>query len=188
MIDLAEPAPPLEIELLSPSAAEEDKTVDRLTDLVNRVYAVAECGLWTAGSTRTTHVEMAGMIRTGTIAVARRSGRIVGCVRVQRLESGEGEFGLLAADPDLRGIGIGRELVRFAEEACRRDGLDTMQLELLVPRNWTHPSKEFLVSWYTRIGYRQVRTGSLQDSYPSLAPLLATPCDFAIYHKDLAAT
>jgi GNAT superfamily N-acetyltransferase len=188
MVDLAESVPPLEIGLLPPSASEDDATVGRLTGLVNRVYAVAECGLWTDGSTRTTGAEMAEMIRAGTIVAARRSGRIVGCVRVRRLESGEGEFGLLAADPDLRGIGIGRELVRFAEEVCRRDGLATMQLELLVPRDWTHPSKEFLVSWYTRIGYRQVRTGSLEDSYPALAPLLATPCDFAIYHKDLTAT
>jgi ribosomal protein S18 acetylase RimI-like enzyme len=184
---MTEPPPSLEIELLSPSASEDDATIDRLTDLVNQVYAVAEDGIWTPGSARTTQAEMAGMVKAGTIAVARRSGRIVGCIRVQRLESGEGEFGLLAADPELRGVGIGRELVRFAEDVCRRDGLATMQLEILVPRGWTHPSKEFLVSWYTRIGYRQVRTGALEDNYPALAPLLATPCDFAIYHKDLTA-
>jgi hypothetical protein len=28
-----------------------------------------------------------------------------------------------------------------------------MQLELLVPRDWRHPSKEFLKSWYGRRGY-----------------------------------
>ena len=182
---MTEPQPPFEIELLPPSASEDDAIVDRLTDLVNQVYAVAEDGMWAPGSTRTTPAEMAAMVKAGTIAVARRSGRIVGCVRVLRLESGEGEFGLLAADPELRGIGIGRELVRFAEEVCRRDGLATMQLEILVPRDWTHPSKEFLMSWYTRIGYRQVRTGAFEANYPGLAPLLATPCDFVIYHKDL---
>jgi hypothetical protein len=60
-----------------------------------------------------------------------------------------------------------------------------MQLELLVPRDWTHPTKEFLNAWYTRIGYRVARTGAIDEAYPALAPLLATPCDFVIYHKRL---
>ncbi len=184
---LAEPTPPLEIEFLPPAASQDHATVGLLTELINQVYEESERGLWVAGGTRTTPAELAGMIRARTIAVARLAGHVVGCVRVQRLESGEGECGLLAADARLRGIGVGRELLRFAEEACRRDGLTNMQLELLVPRNWTHPSKEFLASWYTRSGYRQVRTGLLEDAYPALAPLLATPCDFAIYHKDLTA-
>ena len=60
-----------------------------------------------------------------------------------------------------------------------------MQLELLVPQTWTHPVKEFLRAWYTRIGYRHVRTDRLADAYPALQPQLATPCDFVIYHKTL---
>ena len=60
-----------------------------------------------------------------------------------------------------------------------------MQLELLVPRAWSHPAKVFLDDWYTRIGYRPVRTGTVQESYPHLAPLLATPCDLVVYHKPL---
>ena len=61
-----------------------------------------------------------------------------------------------------------------------------MQLELLLPRTWKHPSKEFLKAWDGRIGYRRIRTGSLDDAYPHLAPLLATTCDLAIYEKPLA--
>jgi 2-hydroxy-6-oxonona-2,4-dienedioate hydrolase len=184
---LAEPPPRLNIEYLPAAASQDHATVSELTELINEVYAEAERGLWVDGSTRVTPAELAAMIQAGTIAVARIAGQIAGCIRVQRLESGEGEFGLLVAQPRLRGIGIGRELVRFAEQDCRRDGLTTMQLELLVPRGSSHPSKVFLDSWYTRIGYRKVRTGSLVDSYPALAPLLATPCDFTIYHKDLRA-
>jgi hypothetical protein len=66
--------------------------------------------------------------------------------------------------------------------------LRKLQLELLVPREWTHPNKELLHAWYTRIGYRPVRSGTIDESYPWLAPLLATPCDFVIYHKDLTQT
>jgi N-acetylglutamate synthase-like GNAT family acetyltransferase len=102
---------------------------------------------------------MAGLIATGQIAVARAGERIVGAVRVQRLDTGEGELGMLVADPAHRGTGVGRELIRFAERWSRERGLGTMQLEVLVPRQWSHPSKEFLKAWYTRLGYRPVRTG-----------------------------
>jgi ribosomal protein S18 acetylase RimI-like enzyme len=92
---------------------------------------------------------------------------------------------MLVADPAHRGTGVGRELVRFAERWSRKQGLSTMQLEVLVPRQWSHPGKESLKAWYTRVGYRQVRTGQIEESYPERAPLLATPCDFVIYHKSL---
>jgi GNAT superfamily N-acetyltransferase len=170
------------------AAAVDDAFVAELTDLVNRVYAVAEDGLWRDGATRTTRAEMAALIRAGEIAVARRDGRLAGAVRVQRLAGGEAEFGMLVAAPEERGTGVGRELVAFAEDWARRRGLARMQLELLVPRTWSHPVKEFLRGWYTRIGYRPVRTDRLDDAYPALVPHLATPCDFVIFHKDLGGT
>ena len=149
---------------------------------------MAEAGLWMEGATRTTADEVAELIRVGQIAAARLRGQIVGSIRVQRFDEETGEFGMLAADPAHRGIGVGRELLRFAERRCHDEGLRVMQLELLVPRDWTHPTKEFLDAWYTRTGYRVARTGTIDEAYPDLAPLLATPCDFVIYRKDLAAS
>jgi GNAT superfamily N-acetyltransferase len=181
----------LSIDLLSATASTDDALVADLTGLVNRVYAVAEEGLWVDGATRTNPEEMAALVAAGEIVVAREDrsdGRIVGSVRVQQIDEITGEFGMLVADPQRRGAGIGRDLVGFAEERFRRRGVPTMQLELLVPRAWTHPTKEFLDAWYTRIGYRPVRTGRIDDDYPHLAPLLATPCDFVIYHKALGAS
>jgi GNAT superfamily N-acetyltransferase len=177
----------IEIQLLPAAARDEAILMERIADLINEVYAVAEAGLWTDGATRTTVDEIAELTQAGEIAVARLRGRIVGCVRIQRLDERTGEFGMLAADPAYRGVGVGRELVRFAERKCRADGLGIMQLELLVPRDWTHPTKEFLAEWYTRLDYQIARTGTIDEAYPALAPLLATPCDFVIYQKDLAA-
>ena len=175
----------IDVQIAPTAAAMDAALVDELAGLVNRVYADAEAGLWADGAPRTTAAEMAGLIAAGQIAVARAEQEIVGAARIQRLDTGKGELGMLVADPDHRGTGVGRELVRFAERWSHEQGLDTMQLEVLVPRHWTHPSKEFLKAWYTRTGYRPVRTGQLEESYPDLAPLLATQCDFVIYHKDL---
>lgn len=157
----------------------------QIADLVNRVYAEAEEGLWLDGTARTSEAEVADLIRAGQIAVMRSDERVVGAVRVQLLDDGVGEFGMLVAAPDQRGTGLGRVLVSFAEQWGRERGLSRMQLELLVPQTWKHPVKEFLRDWYTRIGYRVVRTGDLGDDYPGLVPQLAGPCDFLVFHKDI---
>ncbi|GAA4556061.1 GNAT family N-acetyltransferase [Planotetraspora kaengkrachanensis] len=177
----------LEIELLPAAAGGDRPLAERITTLVNDVYAVAERGLWADGAVRTTADEVGELIGAGQIAVARLDGQIVGCVRVRSLDDGVGEFGMLAAHPAHRGTGVGRELVRFAERTSRARGIATMQLELLVPREWAHPSKEFLAAWYSRSGYRRVDVGSIEETYPALAPSLATPCDYLVYHKDLTA-
>lgn len=166
--------------------ASENEDVEPITDLINRVYAESEEGLWLDAAERTNAAEVASIIRRGELVVARDDdGQVVGAIRVVRLSDYVGEFGMLVADPGRRGTGIGRELVVFAERWVREQGLSRMQLEVLVPREWTHPSKEFLRKWYTRLGYRRVRTGRLEEAYPHLEPLLATPCDFVIYRKDL---
>jgi GNAT superfamily N-acetyltransferase len=174
----------LRIERLAAADADDLALTTRLTDLINEVYRVAEDGLWVPGTPRTGLTELTDLVRAGEIAVARR-GEAVGCVRIHSLDANTSQFGMLAADPALRRTGIGRELVAFAERLARRDGHDTMELELLRPKTWVHPAKEFLAAWYRRIGYVTVRTVTVEGSYPALAPLLATPCDVLIFHKDL---
>ena len=171
---------------LPPAAAADDAVlVAGLAELVNRVYAVAEEGLWSEDHVRTTTGELADGIRDGEIAVARLDGRVVGSVCIRQLDPRTGGFGMLVAAPEHRGIGVGRELVLFAEALARSRGLSTMQLELLVPRAWTHPGKQFLHDWYTRFGYRIVSTSDFAEAEPVAARHLATPCDYVIYRKDL---
>ncbi|MFJ2645717.1 GNAT family N-acetyltransferase [Streptomyces sp. NPDC087420] len=183
-------APEIETDLLPVEAGADSHLVGDLTELINDVHAVEESGLWAEGTVRTTTGEVAGMIAAGEIAAARVDGRIVGCVRVRRISGETGEFGMLAASPDHRGVGVGRDLVAFAEDLGRRKGLTEMGVELLVPWAWSHPSKDFLFDWYTRRGYRETGyreiatdTPGASRSYP--ARLLATPCDVLILRKDL---
>ena len=182
----SDPAGRIAVALLPASASDQPAWVERVATLINEVYAASEGGLWRDGATRTSRDEIAELTRAGQIAVARLAGRIVGCVRVRRYDAGTGEFGMLAADPAHRGVGIGRELVRFAERTCRADGLRVMRLEVLVPRNRNHTAKQFLIGWYARMGYRLARTETVDETYPELVPLLATPADIAVYHKALA--
>ena len=173
------------VRLLEAEVSQDAPLVDQLTSLINDVYATAESGLWRDGSTRTTASEVAELIGAEQIAVAARDGRIAGSVRVHDVVEDVSEFGMLVAAPDHRGTGVGRALVGFAEQRSRERGLRAIRLDLLVPRSLRHPSKEFLKAWYGRIGYRQVRTGSIDEAHPHLAPLLATPCDLIVYEKPL---
>jgi GNAT superfamily N-acetyltransferase len=166
-----------------------DETLaDDLARLVNDAYAVGEAGLWLEGATRTTPAEIGQAIRDGELLAATLEARIAGCACVRRLDAGTADLGLMATATDLWGSGVGRGLVRSAENLMRSRGVTEMQLELLVPTEWQHPEKERLRAWYTRLGYRVVRTAPFDQVAAHLAPWLATPCEFLIFRKPLLRT
>ena len=173
------------VELLEPARARDAALVARLAELVNAAYAPAERGLWHDDAMRTTADEMAGLVAAGEIAVATRGGEVAGTVRLRDVAPDASELGMLAAAAGHAGTGVGRALVEFAEARSRARGLRAVRLELLLPRGWRHPSKERLRAWYGRRGYRVVGTGTIAATHPHLAPMLATPCELAVYEKAL---
>ena len=173
------------VALLHATAAEDPDLVGRLTNLINVVYEAAEDGLWLGGGQRTTPPEVAERVAAGEIAIATLGAELAGTIRIHEVAAGTGEFGMLAADPAHRGIGIGRALIGFAEDLCRDRGLRSMQCELLVPRIGTHPSKVALDAWYRRLGYAVTRRSPAAEAHPELVALLAVPCDFLVYTKPL---
>jgi len=173
------------VRLLEPAAAHDGTLVAQLTSMINDVYLAAESGLWRPEATRTTASEVAELIRAEQIVVASRDGEVVGSVRVHDVAGDASEFGMLVSAPAYRGTGVGRALLDFVERRGRERGLRAIRLELLVPRTWSHPGKEFLSAWYGRRGYQTVRIERLEGAYPHLAPLLATPCDLQIREKPL---
>ncbi|HEY7183404.1 MAG TPA: GNAT family N-acetyltransferase [Blastocatellia bacterium] len=160
--------------------------IKRLSDLINDVYDEAESGMWKRKGFRTNHAEVERLLRAQALILAEIDGAIVGSVNVNLTRDGVGELGMLAADLNRRGMGIGSALVDRAENWARDMECHTMRLELLTPRNWTHPSKEFLKKWYSRIGYKPQATESLEILHPELVSDLATECDFTVWYKSLA--
>jgi len=158
-----------------------------VAELVNAVYAVAEDGLWRPGTTRTDADDVARSARDGEIRIARLDGRIVGCIRIARIDDTTAEFGMLATDPTVRGTGIGLLLVRSVETECAAAGFTTMQLEVIRPRDDTHESKQFLDSWYRRLGYHAQRPASLDERHPELVAATAVPCEVVPYLKALGS-
>jgi len=160
--------------------------VERVRAIVNTAYLTSEAGLWKPEWERTSAAWLRDDIARGELAVARREGEPVGCVRVIRRDETTGELGLLAAAPEAHGTGVGTALVRFAEDASRAGGATEMRLELLVPRHGTQPAKERLHEWYTRLGYRVTGRTDFVAAYPEIRDLVAVPCDLRRYRKALA--
>ncbi|ASK62397.1 GNAT family N-acetyltransferase [Virgibacillus phasianinus] len=175
----------IEIQMLPFNASANLVDMEHVTDIVNRVYAASEGSLWMRGVVRTTKEEMAGFTREGEIAVARSMGQILGCVRVRRIGQETGEFGMLAVDDGYQGTGIGRRLVRFAEEKCQKEHLHKMQLELLIPLKGSHPAKLILRNWYERIGYHPIHMEPIDAAFPKLTKMLAIPRQFVVFQKEL---
>lgn len=164
----------------------ERDTIERLSDLINEVYDDAESGMWKRKGTRTDPADVERLLRARALILAEIDGVLVGSLNVNLLGDGVSEFGMLVADRNFRGLGIGSALVEHAETWARQHACHTMRLELLTPRHGTLPSKEFLRRWYSRLGYTPQTTEPLESKYPELVPELATEVDFTVWHKSLA--
>jgi ribosomal protein S18 acetylase RimI-like enzyme len=170
------------------TVASSESLASEVAEIINAAYAVGEDGLWVEGTTRTDPEKVAGMIRSGGVLVAMRDGEVVGCASVRPLDASTAELGFISSRPENWGGGIGRQLVRGAEELMRSRGATEMQLELLVPKEGVHPAKERLRDWYERLGYRVVRTAPFEEIATHPADDLAKPCEFLIFRKPLSET
>jgi GNAT superfamily N-acetyltransferase len=168
--------------------AEDQALAGELRRIINAAYRAGETGLWKPHWERTSLPWLEREIARGEIAVAWRDDRPVGSVRVTLPSPEVGEFGLLAVDPAAHGGGVGRALVRFAEETSAARGAVLMRLDLLVPRAGVHPAKERLHAWYSRLGYRIDGVSDFVALYPEVADLVAVPCDLRSYTKPLRGT
>jgi GNAT superfamily N-acetyltransferase len=157
--------------------------IHELTHMINAAYAAGEEGLWKPGTPRVFEQDVRAMVEAGEILTVERDGELAGSVRVRRLDDDTGELGILSAARD--GSGVGRELVAHAEDWARGQGLTRMRLQLLVPRDGTHPFKTRLHDWYTRLGYEVVGRHDFADVLPEPATYLLTPCDLVDYEKAL---
>jgi len=163
-----------------------EEVVRSLSNLINAVYDDAESGMWKHKATRTNTGQVRKLLKEKALILAELDGKIVGSVNVNLMGGSIGEFGMLVADFNHRGKGIGSALVQAAEDWARQKKCKTMQLELLTPRHWKHPSKEFLKQWYRRIGYEPQLVEPFEKLHPEKVADLATECDFTVWHKQLA--
>jgi predicted N-acetyltransferase YhbS len=128
-----------------------------MISVVNDAFAI-ETGAFFEG-TRTDAARMAEMMREGQFLVAENeAGEIIGSVYVER-EGERGYFGVLAVDPKCQGNGLGRVLVKAAEDWARGNGCTAMDL-------WVLSARTDLPPYYGKLGYVETAETEFTPSRP----------------------
>jgi len=208
----------------STTTADDAGILHHLASMVNESFTKDEGDLWDPEKPefrRTSVADIRQYIQAGEMVLVWSGGdpapstqpsSCVGCARLHWVSPEKGDIEMLVCNESLRGLGAGRALMQFGEDWFKSRRATAVQVELLVPDNWTHPSKARLAKWYSRLGYTVVRAEDLVSAvlqplwfsilipavemrfanqyqsvrYPRLAPLLAGPSKLQIWEKRFA--
>jgi ribosomal protein S18 acetylase RimI-like enzyme len=125
--------------------------IPALVRLINSAYRVAE--FFVIGD-RTTVEDISTRMTTPDacflVIDASEPRQLAGAVYVD-VHEGRGHFGLLSVDPNHQGQGIGRALVRAAEDHCRAANCRSLDLEVVNLRTE-------LPAWYQALGFEPFGT------------------------------
>ncbi len=102
---------------------------------------------------------LAEMMTQGSFLLGHdRSGQLVASVYVE-LRGVRGYLGMLAVDPAYQGKGLGRAMVKSAEDYCRRQTCKAMDLTVLSLRR-------DLLPFYRKLGYVETGTEKFHPAHP----------------------
>jgi ribosomal protein S18 acetylase RimI-like enzyme len=99
---------------------------------------------------RTNPEKVRALLQEGRFLLVEQGGTLAGCVYVE-LRGERGYFGLLAVDPQFQRAGLGSRLISVAEEYCRAEGCQFMDLTIVNLRTE-------LPAFYRRLGYAESGT------------------------------
>jgi GNAT superfamily N-acetyltransferase len=145
--------------------------IPRMVSLINAAFAIET---FLAG-TRTDEQGLAEMMQKGSFFVrCDQSGNLLATVYVEQRGS-RGYFGMLAVDPAYQGQGLGRAMVKAAEDYCRDQGCTVMDLTVLSLR----PE---LLPFYASLGYVKIGAEQFQ---PRRAIKTGMTCQSIVMSKAL---
>ena len=107
-------------------------------------------------------------MKTGTILLAERAGRILGCISVRRKDDCA-YAGRLAVEPMERGIGVGRALMAAAEALARQMGSGRLRVDV---RLKLRDNRAFFRALGFREGDERCHPGFNRPTYVELEKIL----------------
>ena len=159
------PGPGLHIREVTPA------DIPALAAMINSAFSIETF----LEGTRTDEDRLAAMMRKGAILAAEESaGRLLGCVYAE-VRGARGYLGQLAVDPAHQGEGLGRLIVKAAEDHLRRQGCEAVEITVLSLRPELPPI-------YRRFGY--VETGT-EEFHPSRPLKSGAECHCIVMLKQL---
>eukprot|EP00045_Choanoeca_perplexa_P020565 m.4658 g.4658 ORF g.4658 m.4658 type:complete len:187 (-) comp7098_c0_seq1:51-611(-) len=158
--------------------------------MVNAAYDYGEKGMWNEGFTRTTKEGVIELLDARKLLVAKQKDAIIGCIKLDpsyKTQRHNGtpahmaEIGMLAVSSDLRRHGLGKKLMTAAIVAAQAAKCNGIELQLVQPKDWTHPVKAFLAQWYASLGFELVGEQDDVAEFFRIAQYLATEVKVAVY-------
>lgn len=143
----------------------------RVTQLINRAFEVEA---FFAVGDRTSDAQIRAKLDVGVFFLAEIRDRLVGCVHAEHRENGRGYIGMLAVDPLHQGMGIGRQLMRIAEQHCLQAHCTEVLITVINLRTELRP-------FYSRLGYVEHGTAPYSDAHRATQPV-----HFIIMRKSLS--
>jgi predicted N-acetyltransferase YhbS len=132
---------------------------ESIAALVNRAF-LAES--WFKTAERTHAAQVRELLSKGTFLLLDDGARLLGCVYLE--PRGERVYlGMLSVEQDVQGSGIGRRMMREAEEFARRAGHVAIDLRIVHVR-------EELPPYYRKLGYVESGTEPAPN-FPSSIPI-----------------
>lgn len=145
--------------------------VDRIVALVNRAF-LAES--WFKSADRTNADQVRKLLSKGVFLLLEEGERLVACVYLEP-RGDRAYLGMLSVEQDVQGNGLGRRMMREAEEFARRGGQVGIDLRIVHVR-------EDLPSYYRKLGYVESGTEPAPDF-----PGVKIPIHFVLMSKSLHA-
>jgi ribosomal protein S18 acetylase RimI-like enzyme len=147
----------------------EPADVDSLVRLVNSAFLVE---LPYIEGDRIDAVGARSYMAKGKFLLAEDSSGLSGCVYVE-LRGNRGYLGLLGVDPSRQGTGVGRQLMRAAENYFRQAGCVAIDLRVISART---P----LPAFYRHLGYLETGTAPFSPDVP-----VRVPCHYILMSKTI---
>ncbi len=116
-----------------------------LAQMINHVYDVSEGNIWIDSYKRTSKKQLLKLIEKQELILAEKNEEIYGCVWLEKVNNEVYKFKMLVTNPKYLKLGIGTMLIQFVENYAKTSGASKMTLELLVPTQFEHPDKVFLM-------------------------------------------
>ena len=180
---------------LTPDDASDDELVRTLVDVMNRAFSAGDVGLWTREIAFTSPDELRSWIAADEIVAAflpaqTKDRSPVGAIRTRSLPglgTPEAWFGALTVVPEHGGKGIGRQLVDYVEVEAAQKGRSVMNIEAMVS-NPRHEGLDRILTWYQRLGYREIGRQDPFEAFPEFMPFAVTALDLIRMQKPLRST
>ena len=166
----------------------DEQTLSQVYAILIHAYAETEVEIWGQNHIRISKQKFTTLIERNEIFGAFIENQPVGSVRLFKKTSETFSFGLLSADLNMQGKGIGNSLVSHIETVAKQKGATYMDIEILKAVALETPFKKKLKKWYTKLGYSFTHSSSFTELKPTIAEKaknLVQPCVFDCYQKVL---